>query len=348
LAGGSVDGAVRVWASGSGSLAQVFNGPRVKADPVAFLADGRLVTGSSHGTLRVWRLPHTPAVPVVAEGDQPPAALRFLDGQRMLVGSMDGTLACWDRLRDRLLWSVRMPSGSVQALALDPRRERVYSAGRDGQIRIWRARDGVKLAEVAGEGSERLALAVSADLLASGGKDGTVQVRQAASGARVRNLPRLGDWVGALDFSPDGRMLAALTVSGGLRLWDTRTWKELLAVQGTQGRSMRPVTLAFAPGGESLAVGAWDKGVDLLDARTGKWLSRLEGQDGWGWGAWTPDGRRFVSASLDGRFRVWDPATGSPLLTLPLPEGQLQAMALAPDGRSVVLGGLALHTWDAE
>jgi len=306
------------------------------------------VSGGNDGTLRVWRLPRPPAAAAGIEADQPAATLRYLDGQRLLVGRQDGTLACWDRLRDRPIWSVRTPPGSLQALALDPSRQRVYCAGRDGLVRAWDTADGTPVAEWAGDGNERLALAVSADLVASAGKGGTVHLRRAATGEPLRDLPGPGDWVGALDFSPDGRTLAALTVNGGLRLWDTRSWQARLAVQGADGRSMRPLTLAFAPGGDLLAVGAWDKSVDLLDPRNGRRVNRLEGQDGWGLGAWAADGRRFVSASLDGRFRVWEAATGNLLLTLPLPEGQPQAMALGPDGRSVALACLGLTVWDAE
>jgi WD40 repeat protein len=343
LAGGSLDGVVRVWGAGTGELAHEFKGHLGKVDPVAFLADGRLVSGGNDGTLRVWWVPRASAQ---VEGEQAVVSLGYLDGQRLLLGRLDGTLTCWDRLRDRVLWSNRMPSGSALALAVDPRQERIYCAGRDGLIRVWQAVDGARLAEWTGDGGDRLALAVSGEYLASAGKGGIVHVRQTATGARVKDLASLGDWVAALDFSPDGHLLAALSVSGGLRLWDTRSWREVLAVKGTEGRSMSPVTLAFAPAGDRLAVGAWDKGVDVLDPKTGKRLVRLEGQDGWGRGAWTPDGRRFVSASVDGRFRVWDPVTGSLMLTLPLPEGQLQAMALGPDGRSVALGCLTLNVWD--
>ena len=111
---------------------------------------------------------------------------------------------------------------------------------------------------------------------------------------------------------------------------------------------MNPVTLAFAPGGEWLARGAFDKAIELLDPATGKVVRRLEGQDGRGRGAWTPDGRRFQAASVDGRFRVWDPATGSLVISLALPPGQLEAMALAPDGRTVALGCLGVTVWEAD
>ena len=100
---------------------------------------------------------------------------------------------------------------------------------------------------------------------------------------------------------------------------------------------MTPVSLAFAPGGDRLALGAWDKGIDLLEIPSGQRLGRLEGQDGWGRGAWTPDGRRYVSASVDGHLRVWDPASGSLLLTLPLSVADAVLVDRERDNRAVLL-----------
>ena len=39
---------------------------------------------------------------------------------------------------------------------------------------------------------------------------------------------------------------------------------------------------------------------------------------------------------------------GSLVLTLPLPPGPLEAMALAPDGRSLALAGRDLALWEAD
>ena len=348
LAGGSLDGVVRLWSAASGELALELRGHQGKVDPVAFGADGRLFTGSHDGTVRVWRLPRPEAGPGAQDPVQPLVALTYLDGSRLLAARTDGTLTCWDRFRDQVRWTAHPPPGSVQALAVGPRQTRIYTAGKDGVIRVWQALDGQLQAEWPGDGTERLALAVSGELLAVADKGHAVRVLRAGTGEPVKELRGPEDWVGALAFSPDGQLLAAASVAGGLRVWDTRTWQELVAQRGAEGRTLNPVSLGFAPGGEWLARGAWDKAIELLDPATGKVLRRLEGQDGWGRGAWTQDGRRYVAASVDGKFRVWDPATGSLLVTLALPPGQLEAMALGPDGRSVALGCLGLNVWEAD
>jgi hypothetical protein len=58
----------------------------------------------------------------------------------------------------------------------------------------------------------------------------------------------------------------------------------------------------------------------------------------------TPDGRELITTSDDKTIRFWDVATGESLRTLrppagPGPEGMLYAAALAPDGRTLAVGG---------
>ena len=105
--------------------------------------------------------------------------------------------------------------------------------------------------------------------------------------------------------------------------------------------------LAFSPDGRSLVRGTWTQRLELLDTITWKPIQSLRGQTAWSLGAWTPDGRRFVSPSLDGNLRIWDPSSGSPLLlTLPLPPGPLTGMGIPPGGHYLilVLDG-RIHAW---
>jgi WD40 repeat protein len=53
----------------------------------------------------------------------------------------------------------------------------------------------------------------------------------------------------------------------------------------------------------------------------------------------SPDGRRAVSASEDGRVRIWNLRTGRPVLTVTAHRGKARAARFSPDGRTVASGG---------
>jgi WD40 repeat protein len=88
--------------------------------------------------------------------------------------------------------------------------------------------------------------------------------------------------------------------------------------------------------------------LGLWDPSTGKKLSALEGHSEVVFGiAFSPDGTRLLSTSVDGWPRIWDVVTGRCLFVLedvPVnPDGP--SIAWSPDG-SKIIG--AVHNWMVE
>jgi hypothetical protein len=65
--------------------------------------------------------------------------------------------------------------------------------------------------------------------------------------------------------------------------------------------------------------------------------------------AFSPDGGRLASGSYDGTVRVWDAASGQPLLSLQGHTGGVASVAFSPDGRLLASGSYdkTLKVWDA-
>ncbi|MFV2069079.1 MAG: WD40 repeat domain-containing protein [Pirellulales bacterium] len=109
--------------------------------------------------------------------------------------------------------------------------------------------------------------------------------------------------LGAVDsiaFSPDGRIVCTGGFDGRIKLWNSRTWRELeTRIEGRHVARVRSV--AFSPDGKTLASGSQDGTIRLWHVATGGHLLTLRGHttsvDSV---AFSPDAKMLASGSRDG------------------------------------------------
>ena len=83
---------------------------------------------------------------------------------------------------------------------------------------------------------------------------------------------------------------------------------------------------------------------------TAKWRLALGGHDGAVWSAaFSPDGSRIVTASMDKTARIWDAATGKEIAVLRGHEDGVHSAAFSPDGSRIVTASddKTARIWDA-
>ncbi|MGW3148792.1 nSTAND1 domain-containing NTPase [Streptomyces sp. NPDC001177] len=157
------------------------------------------------------------------------------------------------------------------------------------------------------------------------------------------------DRVNAVDFSPDGRLLAGAGSDGTIRLWNTaRAGQPAPLDAPLRGPRGAIRTVAFSPDGHLLA-SAGDNGggllwdvhdlhrpavVGVLAPDRGGTLKNL---------AFSPDGHTLATAGHDGHIHLWnitDPGHPRPLVKpLPGSAGEVNGVAFSPNGKLLACGG---------
>jgi len=278
------------------------------------------------------------------------------DGSRLATSGADKIVRIWDAASDKELLSLSGHTDKVLALSFRPDGKRLASASHDGTVRVWDVTTGLELLTLDTHAGGAHAVSFSPDgtRLATAGMDDTVKLWDSISGKLLLTIdaPSGGFHKGnALAFSPDGKYLAVAGADGHVLLWDIKIGRTALRLDG------RP-PIAFNPQGTTLAsmdqqgsnVVLWDMARSLASG-AGEIQNTLGGFTNPILEiAFSPDGARLATGSLDGSLWVWSLASpgGQKLLDLPGHIGAIWYISFTPDGQSLLSAGVdgTVRIWD--
>ena len=268
---GSFDTSAIRWSLPRNAAEQVLRFHESAVNAVAFLKDGRVVTGGEDGKLAIWK-PGVPLPERTFEGHTAPIVALAVspDGNTIASASWDRTIRLWPvgGGAPRILEG---HSQNVNGVAFTADGQRLVSAGYDATVRIWL---------LAGNAAPVIATLPSALNAVAVAPDGEI----AASGAngRVYFISAKGENTGevevgetpviSLSMSPDGARVAAAGIRGSVSIIDrkARTIERTLVGPGL------PVwSAAFFPDNRTLLTGGTDRMVRRWDTSTGEHIGAV-------------------------------------------------------------------------
>ncbi len=327
LFGASRDGAVLLWDMATQQLLRTYIGKDGRTLDVHVVDDETVVSSTSSSTLRVWDLPDRRLQALYDVGDfLVSAAYRAEDGLVALGLNQSIQLL---NAEGEIVAELAMPEGSdpvqnrgdVTALAFDPTGERLLAANDGGELILW----------------------------------------DAVAGEEVRRFEGHESRIHDLAFSPDGRTVLSVADDQRLTLWEVETGDRLFSYQNPTD-TINSVT--FGPNGESFAAGMGtfrfaateidpeeiDNSIRVWDAASGEEIAHLEGHEGPVIAlAFSPDGDRLLSGSLDATLRLWDVAGGEALQRFDGHTSGVMSLDFDDEGRFAVSGAQdgTVNIWEA-
>ncbi len=214
----------------------------------------------------------------------------------------------------------------IRAIAFAADNVQLATAGDDRLVHSWSAETGAAFETLAGHEAPILAIAFAGNgRLLSGAADKRAvvwELEPAWAWQRTIGGPEsttLADRVTALDFSPDGKLLASgggePSRNGELKIWNTADGS--LARDIPDAHSDTIFGLDFSPDGRYLASCGADKFVKVFDITTGAMAKAFEGHTHHVLSvAWQAQGRTLASGGADAVIKVWNFETGEQQRTI--------------------------------
>jgi WD40 repeat protein len=268
------------------------------------------------------------------------------DGGAIAGGSAKGAVVVHAAADGKEILKVESAGGAVGGIAFTDGGG-IAAGFADGKVRLLGG-DGKEIKALDAHEGAVSALAARSDgkVLATGGADGKVRLWNAADGNALHSIAGHQGPVLCLGFSADGKALASGSADKTLKVWKPEDGSAVTS---------------FDAGAEVAAAGASDdghfysagKGNVVLDwrlASSGE-LRSMQGHGGLVHAvAFSPDGTKAASGSIDKTVRIWNLADGKELRSINAHDASVYAVAFSPDGAMLASGGYdkAVKLWNVE
>jgi eukaryotic-like serine/threonine-protein kinase len=328
------------------------------------------VTASLDTTARIWDAHTGKEVTSALKHSSRVWSARFSqDNKRVVTASDDRTARIWDAASGHPLGPPLSHSNAVYDAQFSPSGSIIATVCSDAALQLWTAQTGgpvtnplnlnLPLPRTSLHNRPLLKFSPNGERVLCATYDGDIRIWETRTGKAAGESISVGPQVKCIDFSPNGRWIAAAFHSG-VAFFDLRE----ASVHRHSVRFEEPAhVVRFSPNGTNVLVVS-DNMVRLIAVPTGDLLlepfrhaqnrnlprkggNRTEMR----LATFSRNGQRIVTASADGIVQVWDAGTGHPLAEPFKHEDEIdsgkvkdmQVIQFSPDGQRL----LTASTWSA-
>ena len=353
----SKDGTARQWGLDGEPVAEFLHGGPIVELAFAPSNPELMVTASTDGTARVWRLGEGASggaqsdaeVSQPIEVGAPVTSVAFdpLDAARLVTASTDGVARLWKR--DGAQWSqireFQGSGGAMTCVRLAPDGRRLLTCSVNGSARLWSVPTG-EYAPLDGHGGTVSHGEFSSDgsRMATASHSGRVGLWD-GEGAQIAWLKEHEYAVLHVTFDDEGRLLST-SRDGSVAVHDGDGGVLLDRLRGHGGGVL---SASVSRDGQFVLTSSGD-GIVRIFGRDGRLRWSFRGHEGYVWDAEFLQGTSLVaSASRDGTVALFD-ARGGPVPTMIQPSGRIEGIVVGHGGKRLYTGGNdgQLRVWGAD
>jgi eukaryotic-like serine/threonine-protein kinase len=177
--------------------------------------------------------------------------------------------------------------------------------------------------------------------------------RASQSSTPTPTLPKIviyrghSDEVNAVNWSPDGKLIASGSRDDTARVWNSSTGNTIYTYSSNHSSVFGVV---WSPNGQQIASAGADDTVQVWNATNGQHVLTYPGHSNAVLAlAWSPNGKYIASGSLDNTVQVWDAITGNHIFTYKGHAAGVSAVTWSPDSSRIASASAdkTVQIWDA-